>query len=99
MTPEKVGYFTLDNAENNDTAMEVIGGELGFDGQLRRGRCIDHTINLLAKALLLVETQTRLSSNYRAQKRCRIPNTADGAKKGLLASYKTSLLMCALAIG
>ncbi|PQK15635.1 hypothetical protein BB8028_0005g11470 [Beauveria bassiana] len=38
VTPEKVGYFTLDNAENNDTAMEVIGGELGFDGRLRRGR-------------------------------------------------------------
>jgi hypothetical protein len=32
--------------------MEVIGGELGFDGKLRRGRCIGHTINLAAKALL-----------------------------------------------
>lgn len=52
VNPEKVGYFTLDNAENNDTAMEVIGGELGFDGRLRRGRCIGHTINLSAKALL-----------------------------------------------
>ncbi|KAM5527209.1 hAT family dimerization domain protein [Fusarium oxysporum f. sp. phaseoli] len=31
---------------------EVIGGELGFDGRLRRGRCIGHTINLSAKALL-----------------------------------------------
>ncbi|KAI8411233.1 hypothetical protein FOFC_07827 [Fusarium oxysporum] len=48
----KIGYFTLDNAENNDTAMEVIGAELGFDGRLRRGRCISHTINLSAKALL-----------------------------------------------
>jgi hypothetical protein len=50
--PEKIGYFTLDNAENNDTAMEVIGAELGFNGRLRRGRCIGHTINLSAKALL-----------------------------------------------
>lgn len=32
---ENIGYFTLDNAENNDTAMEVIGAELGFDGRLR----------------------------------------------------------------
>jgi hypothetical protein len=32
--------------------MEFIGGELGFDGKLRRGRCISHTINLAAKALL-----------------------------------------------
>ncbi|RKK93598.1 hypothetical protein BFJ70_g17727, partial [Fusarium oxysporum] len=52
VSPEKIGYFTLNNAENNDTAMEVIGAELGFDGQLRRGRCISHTINLSAKALL-----------------------------------------------
>jgi hypothetical protein len=35
--PNKIGYFTLDNAENNTIAMEVIGGELGFDGKLRRG--------------------------------------------------------------
>ncbi|KAK6843994.1 restless-like transposase [Apiospora arundinis] len=49
---KKIGYFTLDNAENNSTAMEVIGAELGFNGRLRRGRCIGHTINLAAKALL-----------------------------------------------
>jgi hypothetical protein len=49
---EKIGYFTLDNAENNDTAMEVIGAKLRFDGRLRRGRCISHTLNLSAKALL-----------------------------------------------
>jgi hypothetical protein len=49
---KKVGYFTLDNAENNTTAVEVIGGELGFDGRRRRGRCIGHIINLAAKALL-----------------------------------------------
>jgi hypothetical protein len=48
----KIGYFTLDNAENNTTTVKVIGGELGFDGKLRRGRCIGHTINLAAKALL-----------------------------------------------
>ena len=50
--PEKIGYFTLDNAENNDTAMEVIGAELGFDGRLRQRCCIGHTLNLSAKALL-----------------------------------------------
>jgi hypothetical protein len=32
--------------------MKVIGGELGFDGKLRRGRYIGHIINLAAKALL-----------------------------------------------
>jgi hypothetical protein len=50
--PEKIGYFTLDNAENNTTAMVAIGEKLGFDGRHRRGRCIGHIINLAAKALL-----------------------------------------------
>lgn len=49
---KKVGYFTLDNAENNDTAMEVIGAELGFLGKARRGRCFGHILNLAAKAIL-----------------------------------------------
>nr|AAK16925.1 restless-like transposase [Fusarium breviconum] len=48
----KIGYFTLDNAENNDSAMAVIGGELGFVGRKRRGRCFGHILNLSAKALL-----------------------------------------------
>jgi hypothetical protein len=33
--------------------MVAIGERLGFDGRLRRGRCIGHTINLAARALLL----------------------------------------------
>jgi len=49
---DKIGYFTLDNANNNDTALESIGKELGFDGARRRGRCFGHTVNLSAKALL-----------------------------------------------
>jgi hypothetical protein len=32
--------------------MEVIGGELGFDGNLWCGRYISHIINLAVKALL-----------------------------------------------
>lgn len=48
----KIGYAVLDNAENNDTAMEELGKRLGFDGRRRRGRCVGHTLNLSAKALL-----------------------------------------------
>ncbi|KAK8120215.1 restless-like transposase [Apiospora kogelbergensis] len=48
----KVGYFTLDNADNNDTAMRVIGNTYNFDGPSRRGRCFGHILNLSAKALL-----------------------------------------------
>jgi hypothetical protein len=49
---DRIGYFTLDNAENNDKAMEAIGGELGFVGSTRRSRCFRHTLNLSAKTLL-----------------------------------------------
>jgi hypothetical protein len=49
---DKVGYFTLDNAENNTKTVAIVGEKLGFGGRRRRGRCIGHTINLAAKALL-----------------------------------------------
>jgi hypothetical protein len=49
---EQVGCFTLDNAENNTIAMEMIDDELGFDRLTRRGRCIGHIVNLAANALL-----------------------------------------------
>jgi hypothetical protein len=48
----KVGYFTLDNASNNDTAMEEIGKALGFMGKTQRLRCFGHILNLAVKALL-----------------------------------------------
>lgn len=48
----KIGYFTLDNAKNNDTAMEIIGAELGFVGSRRRWRCFGHILNISAKAIL-----------------------------------------------
>jgi hypothetical protein len=48
----KIGYTVLNNAENNDTAMEELGKRLGFDGRRRRRRYISHTLNLSAKVLL-----------------------------------------------
>jgi hypothetical protein len=49
----KIGYFTLDNASNNDTAMEAIASHFGLkDGHQSRVRCIGHIINLVVKALL-----------------------------------------------
>ena len=49
---DKVGYFILDNASNNNTAMEQLGNDLGFDGIGHRVCCFGHIINLAAKALL-----------------------------------------------
>jgi len=52
-----IGYFTLDNASNNDTALKYIAKhlqELGleFNPTQRRLRCFGHIINLTVKALL-----------------------------------------------
>lgn len=47
-----VGYFTLDNAANNETAMTEIAEELKFNPVQRRVRCIGHILNLVVKSLL-----------------------------------------------
>jgi hypothetical protein len=49
---EKVGYFTVDNATNNDAALKIIGEQLGFRWEERRVRCFGHIINLVVKAML-----------------------------------------------
>lgn len=47
-----IGYFVLDNASNNDTAIEEIAKKLRFNAGHRRLRCGPHTINLIGQALL-----------------------------------------------
>lgn len=49
---EKVGFFVLDNASSNDTAVSVLGQELGFNPTWRRLRCAGHILNLIAQQLL-----------------------------------------------
>ncbi|KJZ68294.1 hypothetical protein HIM_12315 [Hirsutella minnesotensis 3608] len=49
---DKVGYLTLDNAGNMDTAAESIATALGFGSKRRRVRCFGHVLNLVVKALL-----------------------------------------------
>lgn len=49
---DKVGFFTLDNATNNDTAMQAIGSRFGFNGTERRLRCGPHCINRVVRAML-----------------------------------------------
>jgi hypothetical protein len=49
---DRIEYFTLNNIEGNNRAMEIIGAELGFVGSMRCSRCFSHTLNLSAKALL-----------------------------------------------
>lgn len=51
----KIGAFVLDNAANNDTAVEIHAQEFGLDSAQCRLRCWGHTINLVVKALMFVE--------------------------------------------
>ena len=44
----RIGYFVLDNAANNDRALEALGSSFGFDPRKRRIRCAAHIVNLVA---------------------------------------------------
>jgi len=87
---EKIAYFTLDNASNNDTAMKCIQTYLQncgipFDPVTRRLRCFGHVINLVVKAVLQGEDPEAFEiekTNYQALGK---------EKKELLAKCKKSL--------
>lgn len=50
----KVGYFTLDNASNNDKAIEHLAQHYQWkDPMTRRIRCFGHVVHLVANAMLL----------------------------------------------
>src|SRR3977135_4579697 len=55
---DKVGYFTLDNATNNDTALATLKQRMWNDHQIRfdvnshRLRCQGHIFNITVKAAL-----------------------------------------------
>ena len=48
----KLGYFVLDNAANNDTAIAVVAEIYDFLPVHRRLRCGPHTLNLIGQTLL-----------------------------------------------
>ncbi|KAK5996238.1 Putative AC transposase-like protein [Cladobotryum mycophilum] len=51
---DKIGYFSLDNASNNDTAMASLATKYEWTdkGSDRRIRCFGHILNLAVKAFL-----------------------------------------------
>jgi hypothetical protein len=49
---DKVGFFVLDNASSNNTAVAILRETLQFDPKVRRLRCIGHILNLVAQQLL-----------------------------------------------
>jgi hypothetical protein len=52
ITALKLGYFVLNNASNNDTAIATLGYRYGFLSSHRRLRCGAHTINLVGQAVI-----------------------------------------------
>jgi hypothetical protein len=50
----RLGVFVADNADSNDTAVRSILAQIrpDLDPTSRRARCLDHIINLAAKAFL-----------------------------------------------
>lgn len=49
---ESVGYFVLDNAYNNDTAIASLADLYGFETPERRLRCCCHILNLGAQVII-----------------------------------------------
>ena len=49
---DKIGYFTLDNAANNNTCMNDLAFEYDFSPDERRIRCATHIFNLCVRAML-----------------------------------------------
>jgi hypothetical protein len=50
--PDRVGYFTLDNAASNDTCIKALATEHNFCPEERRVRCAGHIFNLCVRAML-----------------------------------------------
>jgi hypothetical protein len=48
----RIGYCTLDNAANNDTAVRSLGGLFDFDAEERRLRCGSHFNHLIVQAMI-----------------------------------------------
>jgi hypothetical protein len=49
---EKLGYFILNNAANNDTAIAALALEYNFNLICRRLRCGPYTLNLVRQAII-----------------------------------------------
>jgi len=52
VTHDKLGYFVLDNAANNDTAITAIASDYAFEPAHRRLRCTCHTLNLIGQKVI-----------------------------------------------
>jgi hypothetical protein len=62
---EKLGYFRMDNAANNDTALRALSQHFVIEEHEQRLRCFGHVVNLVVKALLFGEGLTRFTKELK----------------------------------
>ncbi|KFG84205.1 putative transposase [Metarhizium anisopliae] len=58
----RLGYFVLDNARNNDTAVAALAGEFDFNPEHRRLRCIGHILSRVVKQLIFGATANAMET-------------------------------------
>ena len=49
---DRIGYFVIDNAGNNNTCIDQLSAQFNFDAGERRLRCMCHILNLVAMAIM-----------------------------------------------
>jgi hypothetical protein len=62
ITAENVGYFVLDNASNNDTAVAALARQFNFTAASRRLCCGPHTLNLVSQTIIFGSDQAAYDS-------------------------------------
>lgn len=65
---DRIGYFVTDNAESNDTCLEHLSSELGFNKKHQRLRCCGHIINLVARSILFGTDADAFEEDCQAEK-------------------------------
>lgn len=65
---DNLGWFVLDNAINNDTALVQLSQTISFDQLKRRLRCAGHLINLAAEAFLDRDHPSDIKVRIRAER-------------------------------
>jgi hypothetical protein len=63
ITVDKLGYFVLDNAYNNNTTITTLALEMGFDALEKRLSCGPHTFNLIGQRILWGEDKESYDNN------------------------------------
>src|SRR5437016_5881577 len=67
ITRVNLGYFVLNNAQNNDTTLVELAKTIGFDPKLKRLRCMGHVLNLITEAYLFGQDVSDFEKKFKEQ--------------------------------